>query len=121
MGEEITAINHISISEYVNQNKFELFNLTWDENNQQWYSDFFWLNKNIIDNGTFVLTIGNKDIILNCTEKVNFIQEMKQFSTSPLIAAFDSILYIRMPVMFNGQWFAKQIASNYNTDIVKSL
>ena len=120
-GEEITAINHIPISDYVRQNKFKLFNLAWDENNQQWYSELFWLNKYVIDNEIFILTIGNKDVTLSCNEKVNLTQEIKQFSTSPLVIAFDSILYVRMPIMYNGQWFAEQIISNYNNDIIKII
>jgi len=117
LGDEIIEINGIPISEYVDQNKYELYNLTWDEKNKKWYSELFWLNKNIIDNDKFDLTICNKDITLNCNKKVNLTQEIKQFSASPLVTNFDNILYIRMPIMFNGDWFSDQIVSNYNPDI----
>jgi hypothetical protein len=121
LGEEITQINHIPISEYVEQNKYELFDLAWDEKNSQWYSEFFWINKKIIDDKDFVLTIGNKDIALNSNITVEIKQKAQQFSLSPIVTTFDNILYIRMPEMINGQWYTEQIASNYKPDVTKII
>lgn len=121
LGEEITEINHIPISEYVEQNKYELFDLAWDEKNSKWYSEFFWINKKIIDDKDFVLTIGNKDIALNSDVTVDIKQKAQQFSFSPLVTAFDNILYIRMPEMNNGQWYTEQIVSNYRPDVTKII
>lgn len=121
LGEEITEINHIPISEYVEQNKYELFDLVWDERNSKWYSEFFWINKKIIEDKDFVLTIGNKEIALNSGVTVEIKQKAQQFSLSPLVTAFDDILYIRMPEMINEQWYSEQIASNYKPDVTKII
>jgi hypothetical protein len=121
LGEEITGINHIPISEYVDQNKYELFDLAWDERNNKWYSEFFWINRKIIEDKNFVLTIGNKDIVLNSDVTVDIKQRAQQFSLSPLVTTFDNILYIRIPEMNNGQWYTEQIASNYKPDVTKII
>jgi C-terminal processing protease CtpA/Prc len=121
LGEEITEINDIPISEYVEQNKYELFDLAWDEKNNKWYSELFWINKKIIDNKDFVLTIGNKDIALNSDITVKIIRKAQQFSLSPLVTTFDSMLYIRMPEMSNEQWYTEQIARNNKPDITKVI
>lgn len=121
LGEEITEINHIPVSEYVKQNKYELFDLAWDEKNSKWYSEFFWINKKILEDKDFVLTIGNKDIALNSDVTVDIKQKAPQFSLSPMVSTFDDILYIRMPEMNNGQWYTEQIARNYKPDITKII
>ena len=121
LGEEITAINHVPISEYVEKNKYELFDLAWDEKNSKWYSEFFWINKKIIKDKDFVLTIGNKDIALNSDVTVEIKQKAPQFSLSPMVTTFDNILYIRMPEMMNGKWYTEQLASNYKPDVTKII
>ncbi|HRX69199.1 MAG TPA: S41 family peptidase [Tenuifilaceae bacterium] len=121
VGEEITAINHLPVKAYVEQHKLELFNLAWDETNSQWYSELFWINKSVIESESFELTFGSKSISLNCNQRVDFTQEPKQFVATPLVTSFDSILYVRMPIMYNGEWFAKQVSSSYKNDISKII
>jgi len=119
-GEIITAINGIPVSEYVAQNKYGLYNLTWDEKNQNWYSELFWLNNKIIKKKFFSLTIGKKEVLLDCEVTVDRTDKLQEFSSSPLVTIIDTnILFIRLPFMQNSEWYIDQITKQYNLNIKK--
>ncbi len=119
-GEQITAINGTPVTNYVAQNKYKLYNLTWDENNRNWYSELFWINNDIIKAGEFCLTIDNKEIELNCDVAVERTEKPMEFSTSPLVTNLDSnILYIRLPSMRDSEWYINQITNQYSPNIKK--
>ncbi|MEI6089408.1 MAG: S41 family peptidase [bacterium] len=121
-GEQITAINGIPVSKYVAQNKYTLYNLTWDEKNQNWYSELFWLNNKIIKDSVFCLTIGKKEIMLNCSVTVNRTEKLQEFSSTPLVTILDSnILFIRLPYMQNSKWYIEQVTNQYNSNIKKII
>lgn len=121
-GEQITAINGIPVSIYVEHNKYNLYNLTWDEKNRNWYSELFWLNKYIIKDSVFCLTIGGKEIKLNCKIPVNKTEKLQEFSTTPLVTIIDSnILFIRLPFMRDSKWYIDEITNQYNSNIKKII
>lgn len=121
-GEQITAINGIPVSKYIEQNKYALYNLAWDEKNQNWFSELFWLNNKLIKDSIFCLTIGKKDIMLNCRIPVTKTDKLKEFSSTPLVTILDSnILFIRLPFMQNSKWYIDQITNQYNSYIKKII
>ncbi len=121
-GEIISAFNGIPVSEFVAQNRYKLYNLSWDEKNSEWYSELFWLNKEVITNNKFSLTIGEKEVALDSRKTVDITEKFKQFSSTPIVTAFNiDILYIRLPVMSNSQWYIEQITKQFNSDIKKII
>jgi C-terminal processing protease CtpA/Prc len=68
------------------------------------------------------LTIGGKEIMLNSNVTVQKNEKTQDYSSSPLVTILDSsILFIRLPVMINAEWYISQIKNQYNSNIKKII
>jgi len=100
LGEEITKIDGIDIHDFIKEHKTQIYDLDWDPDYKQWYSDFFQLSLPLMGLKKFTLTIGDKEVAINSDVLVDDLQRerFQYYPSSPKLLLIDStILYVCMP------------------------
>ena len=126
-GSELISINSIDVNDFVYQNKTTIPKILWDNKSRLYYSDNLLLTPAIAQKDKIKLKFKlpnqtfNQDVY-NINETVKIITKQPQISDSPNVCLLnDSILYIRMPYMFNESYYSNKIDSLYNSNIKKII
>jgi hypothetical protein len=100
-------------------NRTKLYSLLWDPVGKQWYCEMFKYSLPRLGKKQFTLTIGNKDVFLDCDKRVNILKELHKTEFVPKIFLMNNILYIRMTTMMNKDWYIQEFLQKYSPDIEK--
>ncbi|GHT32037.1 hypothetical protein FACS189434_02940 [Bacteroidia bacterium] len=122
-GEKITAINGIPINKFINDHLFEMYDLRWEPIDKKWYSLLFTKALPLLGMEQYTLTIGDKDVKLDCSKTVDNLQrEHRQSTYTPKVLLIDNdILYIRMPMMYYGDWYINELLQAYTPEVKKII
>lgn len=122
-GEEITAIDGIPITSYINDNNNQMYFKLWDPVLKQWYCELFTLSLTQLGKQRFTLTINQKQVLLDCSQAVdNITFEHPNTSENPnCFVIDDNVLYFYMPQMINAEWYIQELYRNYTPKINKII
>jgi len=119
-GEHVTAIDGIPINDFVKKYRNFLLFTSWDPILKQWFCESFKVSLPLIGKTQFTLTIGGKDLKLDCGKQLNILSREFTKNYSPQIYLIDNdILYIRMPMMMNIDWYREEFLKKYTADVKK--
>lgn len=119
-GEQVTAIDGISMNDFVNKYRNLLLFTSWDPVLKQWFCESFKVSLPLIGKTQFTLTVGGKDLKLDCGKPLTILSREFPKNYSPQIYLIDNdILYIRMPMMMNVDWYREEFLKEYTSNVKK--
>jgi Peptidase family S41. len=126
-GSELLSVNSVSVEDFVEKNRTTIPKIAWDRKRKKYYSENFLLIP-VIKQSTSV------DLLFKLPDKserkesfpinktVEIFSKQPQVQDHPKVLSLnDSILYIRMPYMFNESYLIGKIDSIYHTNIKKVI
>jgi hypothetical protein len=120
-GEKISAINGIPMNQFIEDNYLKMYYMYWDPISKKKFSTLFTLVFPLLNIEKYSLTIGDKDIELETGKTVEGLQrEHPTSSFSRNVILIDStILYIRMPQMYDSEWYINELLRIYTPNVEK--
>lgn len=120
-GLEVRTINDISIDTFISKYRYHFYDLRWDESHRKWYSEMFFLAMPELGIRKFTLTIGESIVAINLAQPLEILlKEHESICSKPFAEVIDKdILYLRIPFMFNEEYYLKLIHSKLNDSITK--
>lgn len=117
---ELTKVNQIKPTKYILNNIDRKSSLSWDFEEKCFYSETF-LQQTIASDTIIELTFlaENKEISFAVTLKIGYTPKNISSVTNGFVWYWEEkqILYIRMPIMANGIYYADEIRKNSNKKI----
>ncbi|MPM16743.1 hypothetical protein SDC9_63124 [bioreactor metagenome] len=121
-GEQITAIDGVPMNDFVNKYRNMMLFTSWDPILKQWFCESFKVSLPLIGKTQFTLTVGGKDLKLDCGKPLTILSREFTKSYSPQVYLIDNnILYIRMPMMMNVDWYREELLKKYTPDVKKII
>ena len=121
-GEKITKINGIPMNLFIQDNYLKMYNLFWSPSDSMYYSSLFTRALPSLNMEKFTLTIGNRDVELELDKTVEDLQkEHSQSNKREMMILDDKILYIRMPVVADAEWYINELLRIYTPTVSKII
>ncbi len=121
---ELTKVNQIKPAEYILNNIDQKLSLSWDFEEKCFFSETF-LQQTIASDTVVELTFlaENKEVSFPVTLKIGYTPRNISSVTSGFVWYWEAkqILYIRMPRMANGVYYAEEIRKSSNKKIEKVI
>lgn len=119
-GEKLLEIEGVKVDDFVRANRHRLISVRYDLERKKWYDEMFFLSMPRMRKDVFTVNVGGKSVEVCCSQSMSPLQKEHSTLSNPYSMKIgSSILYLRIPAMFNEEFYKKEIHKGMSDSVEK--